>query len=91
MRKQKQKQTQTLAQKAVERYKDEKCRRVPKSGIIRCRDCLKEGFFSAFDNGDYAISDGWLMVRYRFRTVFICKECQEKRRELAKQLLRTSA
>ena len=61
-----------------------------KGTVIRCHDCGKYGHFAVDWEYwfDYEIPDDWKIVWVGLKPLFICKECQEKRRKWARENLK---
>lgn len=51
--------------------------------VIRCHDCGEYGYFvTSWDFGfEYKIPNGWQIIWYGVKPLFLCEKCIEKRRE----------
>ena len=58
-----------------------------KGKVILCHDCRKYGYVVYQPWGEMVLLPGWKAVRVRWKWVYICDECQQRRRREVKELL----
>lgn len=54
--------------------------RPPLGNVIRCHDCRGFGYI-AVSGADYTMPPGWRLAWVRFKPLYICGACAEKRRK----------
>ena len=57
-----------------------------KGDVIQCYDCNRFGYV-VYDLGGYILSPRWKMARVGLSSIYICDDCQNRRRQMVKDII----